>query len=132
MRFETAPRRQTQLDWKESMKFTLKSGEIININIFVPILAASRFRVYRLSLIKSPDVLFSFIDDAFAAFGGVAQELLTDNMKTVMDEPRTEYSKGKVNMRLDFETLRFLEAAENIVFLGSSGGGKHIWPLPSA
>ena len=34
MRFETAPGRQVQLDWKESMKFTLKSGEIININIF--------------------------------------------------------------------------------------------------
>lgn len=99
MRFETAPGQQAQLDWKESMKFTLKSGEIIDINIFVLILAASRFRVYRLSLTKSQDVLFSFMDDAFEAFGGVPQELLTDNMKTVMDEPRTEYSKGKVNMR---------------------------------
>ena len=99
MRFETPPGQQAQLDWKESMKFTLKSGEIIDINIIVLILAASRFRVYRLSLTKSQDVLFSFIDDAFAAFGGVPQELLTDNMKTVMDEPRTEYSKGKVNLR---------------------------------
>ena len=99
MRFETATGQQAQLDWKESMKFTLKSGETIDINIFVLILAASRFRVYRLSLIKSQDVLFSFIDDAFESFGGVPRELLTDNMKTVMDEPRTEYSKGKVNMR---------------------------------
>ena len=99
MRFETAPRQQAQLDWKESMKFTLKSGKTIDINIFVLILAASRFRAYRLSLTKSQDVLFSFIDDAFETFGGVPRELLTDNMKTVMDEPRTEYSKGKVNMR---------------------------------
>ena len=30
---------------------------------------------------------------------GVPDHVLTDNMKTVMDEPRTEYSKGKVNGR---------------------------------
>ena len=99
MRFETALGKQAQLDWKESMKFLLKSGEWIEINIFVLLLASSRFRVYRLSLTKSQDVLFSFIDDAFQTFGGVPKELLTDNMKTVMDEARTEYSKGKVNAR---------------------------------
>ena len=97
MRFETPLGQQAQLDWKESIKFTLKSGEMINVNIFVLILAASRFRKYHLSLTRSQDVLFSFIDDAFETFGGVPEELLTDNMKTVMDEPRTEYSKGKVN-----------------------------------
>lgn len=101
MRFETAPGQQAQLDWKESIKFTLKSGELVDVNIFVLILAASRFRKYRLSLTKSQEVLFSFIDDAFETFGGVPQELLTDNMKTVMDEPRTEYSKGKVNTRFE-------------------------------
>lgn len=99
MRFETAPGKQAQLDWKESMKFLLKSGEWIEINVFVLLLSASRFRVYRLSLTKTQDVLFSFLDDAFETFGGVPSELLTDNMKTVMDEPRTEYSKGKVNGR---------------------------------
>lgn len=99
MRFETPLGQQAQLDWKESIKFTLKSGEMINVNIFVLILAASRFRKYHLSLTRSQDVLFSFIDDAFETFGGVPEELLTDNMKTVMDEPRTEYSKGKVNGR---------------------------------
>ena len=99
MRFETALGQQGQLDWKESIHFILKSGEAVDINIFVLILSASRFRAYRLSLTKSQDVLFSFIDDAFETFGGVPRELLTDNMKTVMDEPRTEYSKGKVNTR---------------------------------
>lgn len=99
MRFETALGKQAQLDWKESMKFTLRSGETVEINVFVLLLSASRFRVYRLSLSKSQDILFSFIDDAFETFGGVPEELLTDNMKTVMDEPRTEYSAGKVNAR---------------------------------
>ena len=97
MRYETAKGHQAQLDWKENIEFILSTGEIININIFVLILSHSRFRVYRLSLDKSQDVLFSFLNESFEVFGGVPKELLTDNMKTVMDQPRTAYSKGKVN-----------------------------------
>ena len=99
MRYETSAGQQAQLDWKETMNFVLDTGEVIVINIFVLLLSYSRFRVYRLSLTKTQDILFHFLDDAFQAFGGVPGEILTDNMKTVMDEPRTEYSKGKVNNR---------------------------------
>ena len=97
MRYETAIGQQAQVDWKENMEFILSTGEVIKINIFVIILSYSRFRVYRLSLNKTQDILFSFLNDAFETFGGVPKELLTDNMKTVMDNPRTDYSKGKVN-----------------------------------
>lgn len=97
MRYETPPGKQAQLDWKESMKFVLSDGEIIVINIFVCILSYSRFRVYRLSLSKEQDVLFNFLDETFIAFGGVPEELLTDNMKTVMKTARTPNYKGKVN-----------------------------------
>lgn len=45
-------------------------------------------------LSKTQDILFSFLDDAFETFGGVPDEIVTDNMKTVMDETRTEYSAG--------------------------------------
>ena len=31
--------------------------------------------------------------------GGVPEELITDNMKTVMDEARTEHFAGKVNAK---------------------------------
>lgn len=96
-RFETAPGSQAQLDWKESIEFILKNGEVIVINIFVLILSYSRFRVYRLSLTKTQDVLFHFMNEAFGVFGGVPKEIVTDNMKTVMDEARTPYKKGKVN-----------------------------------
>ena len=97
MRYETAIGQQAQVDWKENMEFILSDGEIITINIFVIILSFSRFRVYRLSLSKTQDILFSFLNEAFETFGGVPKELLTDNMKTVMDNPRTNYSKGTVN-----------------------------------
>lgn len=96
-RFETLPGEQAQLDWKESIDFTLNTGEVITINIFVLILSYSRYRIYRLSLTKTQDILFHYMDEAFSIFGGVPKELLTDNMKTVMDAARTEYSKGKVN-----------------------------------
>ena len=89
--------KQAQLDWKESIPFILSSGETIEVNIFVLLLSYSRFRVYRVSLSKTQDILFSFLDDAFETLGGVPDEIVTDNMKTVMDEARTEYYVGKVN-----------------------------------
>ncbi|MDU4325818.1 MAG: IS21 family transposase [Clostridium celatum] len=97
MRFETDKGQQAQLDWKENIDFVLSTGEVININIFVLILSYSRFRIYKLSLEKTQDILFSFLNESFETFGGVPKELLTDNMKTVMDQPRTAYQSGKVN-----------------------------------
>ena len=97
IRFETGPGKQAQLDWKESIEFTLSTGEVITVNVFVLLLSYSRFRVYRLSLSKAQDILLNFMDEAFQIFGGVPHEILTDNMKTVMDVSRTEKFKGKVN-----------------------------------
>ncbi|MGL4990273.1 MAG: IS21 family transposase [Paraclostridium sp.] len=99
MRYETEAGQQAQLDWKENLEFKLKNGDYITINIFVLILSYSRFRVYRLSLEKTQDILLSFINNSFEIFEGVPKEILTDNMKTVMDIPRTNYSAGKVNNR---------------------------------
>lgn len=101
IRFETPPAEQAQLDWKENIKYITKDGEIIEVNVCVLLLAHSRFRTYHLSLSKSQDVLLSFITESFEAIGGVPKTLLVDNMKTVMDEPRTPYQKGKVNTKFD-------------------------------
>lgn len=97
LRYETPMGKQAQIDWKESVPFALSTGEEIEVNIFVMLLSYSRFRIYRVSLTKTQDVLFSFLDDAFETLGGIPEEIVTDNMKTVMDEARTEYFKGKVN-----------------------------------
>ena len=99
IRYETDIGRQAQLDWKESVPFILSSGDHVEINVFVLLLSYSRFRVYRVSLTKTQDILFAFLDDAFETFGGVPAEIVTDNMKTVMDEARTEHSVGKINVR---------------------------------
>ncbi|RKJ43204.1 IS21 family transposase [Butyricicoccus sp. 1XD8-22] len=97
IRFETPPAEQAQLDWKENIRYISKDGEILYVNVCVLLLAHSRFRTFNLSLSKSQSILLSFLTESFEAFGGVPKTILTDNMKTVMDEPRTEYQRGKVN-----------------------------------
>lgn len=96
-RFETKPGEQAQIDWKENMPFVLKNGEMVTINIFSFIMSYSRFRVYRLSLTRTQDILFHFLDEIFGIIGGVPKTIVTDNMKTVMDEARTGYRHGKIN-----------------------------------
>ncbi|MGG0716223.1 IS21 family transposase [Robertmurraya massiliosenegalensis] len=99
IRFETPPAEQAQLDWKENIQYITKDGEILYVNVCVLLLAHSRFRTFNLSISKSQSILLSFLTESFEVFGGVPKTILTDNMKTVMDEPRTEYQKGKVNER---------------------------------
>src|SRR5690625_1049273 len=99
IRFESPPAEQAQLDWKENIKFLTKDGEVIYINVCVLLLAHSRFRTYHLSISKSQEILLSFLTESFEAIGGVPKTLIVDNMKTIMDEPRTAYKSGKVNER---------------------------------
>lgn len=101
VRYETLPGKQAQLDWKENILFETKDGEKIEINIAALILSNSRFRAFYLSISKSQSTLLSFLTETFEAFGGVPEEILTDNMKTVMDEARTDYRPGKVNAKFD-------------------------------
>jgi len=99
IRFETPPAEQAQLDWKENIEYLTRDGEVLIINVCVLLLGHSRFRTYLLSLSKSQSVLLSFLIESFEIIGGVPKTILTDNMKTVMDEPRTEYREGKINQR---------------------------------
>lgn len=101
IRFETPPAEQAQLDWKENIRYITKDGEILYVNVFVLLLAYSRFRTFYLSISKSQSVLITFLTESFEAFGGVPKTIVSDNMKTIMDEPRTEYQKGKVNERFE-------------------------------
>lgn len=110
MRFETDRGKQCQIDWKENIKFVLKdTGEEIAINVFVLIMSYSRIKIYRLSLVKTQDVLLHFLTESFEQLGGVPDEIVTDNMATVMDEARTKYSQGKVNQK-------FLEFSKDFNF----------------
>lgn len=97
MRFETSPGQQAQIDWKESQEFITSDGEVLKINVFVFLLSNSRFKIFHLSLLKTQEVLFHFLDKSFEIINGVPETIVTDNMKTVMDKPRTKYSNGSIN-----------------------------------
>jgi len=102
IRYETGMGKQAQLDWKESIEFVLKdTGEVIKINILVIILSYSRCRIYKLSMHKTQDILMNYLVEAFEELGGIPDEILTDNMSTVMDDARTLYSEGKLNSKFE-------------------------------
>jgi transposase len=100
-RFETLPGKQAQLDWKESIPYVTSEGEMVDVNVAALVLSNSRFRTFHLSLSKTQSVLFNFLTESFEKLGGVPEEILTDNMRTVMDEARTENTPGKVNVRFE-------------------------------
>ena len=102
IRYETAKGIQAQLDWKESVEFVLKdTGEVIKVNVMVLILSYSRLRIYKLSILKTQDILINFLTESFEELNGVPNELLTDNMSTVMDDARTPYNEGKINSKFE-------------------------------
>lgn len=101
VRFETPPGEQAQFDWKEKIKYITKDGEVLLVNVGVLLLSNSRFRTYHLSISKSQSVLISFLMESFEVIGGVPKTILTDNLKTVMDSHRTEYTKGVINGRFE-------------------------------
>ncbi|MDD7305412.1 MAG: IS21 family transposase [Peptoniphilaceae bacterium] len=99
MRYETEPGEQAQIDWKEDFRFLTTDRGFVDLNVFVFILGYSRYSIYYASLDKRQDTIFTFLNDAFQKLGGVPKIIVTDNLKTVMDKPRNQYSKGTINSK---------------------------------
>lgn len=97
VRFETSPGLQCQIDWKEHMTLINRSNEIFLIHIFLGILGYSRMKYIELTLDKSQKTLFKCHINMFKYFGGTAKEFLYDNMKTVVDMSRTQFSEPVYN-----------------------------------
>ncbi len=121
-RFETLPGIQAQVDWKENMKLHSKSGEEFVVNVFNYKLGYSRYCYFEYRQSKTQQDVFECLINAFKATGGVPQEILFDNMRSVVDitgngrkinnkmkafakdfgfkiklcKPRHSYTKGKV------------------------------------
>lgn len=86
-RFETQPGQQMQVDWG-----TMRSGRGA-LYVFVAVLGYSRMLYIEFTSNMHYDTLESCHRNAFAFFGGVPQEVLYDNMKTVVLE-RDAYQPG--------------------------------------
>ncbi|MBV7274426.1 IS21 family transposase [Clostridium sp. PL3] len=97
IRFETTPGLQAQVDWKENLTMLSKHGEIFKVNIFLMVLGYSRIKYVQLTTDKEQKTLFKCMIDGFRYFGGIPQEILFDNMKTVVDRSKSTFSSIEFN-----------------------------------
>ena len=96
---EYTPGLSAQVDWKEEMKLVSSLGEAISFNIFLYVLPYSKKKFLTLTFDRKQDTLFKCLSDAFYHTGGVPEEIWFDNMKTVVDRSRTQFSKVQLNDR---------------------------------
>lgn len=97
IRYETIPGHQAQVDWKEKLKIIDRYGTEYTINIFLIILGYSRKKFIKLTFDRSQQTLFECMSQAFEFFGGTTKEILFDNMKTVVDQAKSNYHSVVIN-----------------------------------
>ena len=88
-RFETEPGRQAQVDWG-SCGTVWHEGRRRRLSLLAVVLGYSRVIWARLVVSERRPVLMELLESCFAELGGVPKELLFDNLKQVVSQPRTE------------------------------------------
>ena len=84
-RFETRYGYQAQVDWKEDLTIKNKLGEKFTMQIFDYKLGYSRYCHFVYKKDKTRQDVFDCLIDSFIATGGVPEEILFDNMASVID-----------------------------------------------
>jgi transposase len=101
IRFETNPGLQAQVDYKERKKMISKYGEVFEINIFLFVLGYSRTKYIEVTEDKKQDSLFKTLINAFKYIGGIPQEIIFDNMSTVVDRHNTYLGHVQFNTKFN-------------------------------
>lgn len=98
IRIETTPGLSAQVDWKENIKMVSKSGEVFYFNIFLYILGYSRMKYLEVTFDRTQATVFQCLVNAFDYCGnGVPQEIWFDNMKTVVDRSKSQFTQTVFN-----------------------------------
>lgn len=97
VRVETNSCLSAQVDWKEDFSLHTKEGKKVTFHIFLMVYGYSRYKFLELTLSKDQKAVFSAMAHAFDETGGVPKEIWFDNMKTVVDQPKTQYTKVVFN-----------------------------------
>lgn len=98
-RFETGPGVQAQFDLKEKVKIIYETGEIERVNIATLTLGFSRYNFREIVLDTKYETIISFLAGTFEKLGGVPKELVIDNIKCLVDSPRTKYKDAILNIK---------------------------------
>ncbi|MCF0141028.1 MAG: IS21 family transposase [Mogibacterium sp.] len=96
-RYETPPGFQAQVDWKEDISMANCHGEIFTFQVFDFKLGYSRYPVFIYKLSKTRQDVFDCLIACFREIGGVPQEILFDNMASVVD---VNGQSRKVNQKM--------------------------------
>lgn len=105
-RYETEIGEQLQFDWKEDIQMISKHGEIFEFNIFSATLSWSRLHIFVYSKNKTREDVERCLIEVFKYIGGIPKELLTDNMKTVVD---LIVKDGKTIKKINSEFKQFVK-----------------------
>ena len=99
IRFETIKGYQSQVDWKEKLKIHDTSGNEYVVSIFLIVLGNSRYKYIELTFDQTQSTLFRCLTNAFKYFSGTTQEILFDNMKTIVDQVKSTYTEVVINSK---------------------------------
>ena len=105
LRFETEYGKQLQFDWKEDIKMISKNGELFEFNIFSATLGASRLHIFVYSKNKTRIDVQRCLVKTFEYIGGVPQELLTDNMSSIVNTETHKFHKEFIAFAKDMNTF---------------------------
>lgn len=97
-RFETMPGKQAQVDWSVA-GWGYKDGRLGRRYVFIMKLGYSRRPYMEFTYSKEQSVLFACLKRAFVYFGGIPEEILFDNEKTMFYYDVIE-RKWKVHTKL--------------------------------
>jgi len=127
-RYETAAGKQAQIDWKEDISLRSRNGAEYRFNEFNYKLGNSRYCHYVYKQNRRREEVFESLIESFSECGGVPEEILCDNMSSIVDidgktrkvnekfrqfakdfgfnikkcKPRHAYTKGKVESNNKF------------------------------
>ena len=79
------------------MKLHDTSGKEYIISIFLIILGNSRYKYIELTFDQTQTTLFKCMTNAFKYYGGTTSEILFDNMKTIVDQVKSNFNEVVIN-----------------------------------
>jgi transposase len=94
-RFETEPGRQGQMDW--GCGTIRHEGKRCKLHLFVFVLGYSRYLWGEFTTSSKRPELFRLLEKAFGEIGGVIEEVIFDNMRQVVDVPRSSSLPAVIN-----------------------------------
>jgi len=99
IRFETIKGYQSQVDWKEKLKLHDNKGNEYIVSIFLIVLGNSRYKYIELTFDQTQVTLFKCMINAFKYFSGTTEEILFDNMKTIVDQAKSNFTDVVINSK---------------------------------